>query len=112
MLKTCVLGAGAFGTSLAKHLADKGYPTALWARREDLATAIETDRCNSRYLPDAPLPDTLSATNDMEKALEGAKLVLFVVPSHATRDVAQTAKPLLQSEALVCCATKGIHSWR
>lgn len=110
MLKTCVLGAGAFGTALAKHFADKGYPTTLWARREELATAIETERCNSRYLPGAPLPRTLTATSNMETALRGAELVLFVVPSHATRDVAQMAKPLLQSEALVCCATKGIEN--
>ena len=62
MTNVAVLGAGAFGTSLAKVLADQGNPTKLWARRAEVADTINHAHRNERYLPDSVLPDTLTAT--------------------------------------------------
>jgi glycerol-3-phosphate dehydrogenase (NAD(P)+) len=56
------------------------------------------------------LPDNLRATSDIAQAIEGADLVLFVVPSHATRDVAREAAALIKPDTIVCCATKGIEN--
>ena len=105
-----VLGAGAWGTALGKLLADKGDRVLLWTRREDLAEQINAARENTRYLPGAPLPTTLSATTDLARALEGADLVVFVVPSHSTREVARLAAPLMPHGAAVVSATKGIEN--
>jgi glycerol-3-phosphate dehydrogenase (NAD(P)+) len=110
MTEVAVLGAGAFGTSLAKVLAAQGNPTRLWARREELAAAINETHENARYLPGFELPDTLTATHELTKAVDGAQLVLFVVPSHATRSVATEVKSTIASDALLCCATKGIEN--
>ena len=110
MTKVAVLGAGAFGTSLAAVLAGQGFETRLWARRVELANTINDTRRNARYLPDAELPATLSAHADIKSTLAGAELVLFVVPSHATRRVAEQAKPLLPAKAILCSATKGIEN--
>jgi glycerol-3-phosphate dehydrogenase (NAD(P)+) len=110
MTKVAVLGPGAFGTALAKVLADQGNPTALWARRDDLARAINEERENKRYLPKVALPSTLRATADLGDAVGDAELVLFVVPSHATREVAELARSLVPSAALLCSATKGIEN--
>lgn len=110
MTQIAVLGAGAFGTSLAKVLADQGNPTRLWARREEIASAINSAHENARYLPDAKLPDCLTATHELAKAVDGARLVLFVVPSHATRAVATEVKDAIDDEAILCCATKGIEN--
>jgi glycerol-3-phosphate dehydrogenase (NAD(P)+) len=108
--KVAVLGAGAWGTALAKLLADKGDTVALWSRRRDLCDAIGAAGENTRYLPGAKLPRNLSATHDLGEALDGARMVVFVVPSHATREVARAAAPHVRSGVPVVSATKGIEN--
>lgn len=110
MPNIAVLGAGAWGTALAKVLADKQNPTLLWAHRPELAALINDDRVNTRYLPKAQLPSTLRATGDLEEALRGAQIVVVVVPSHALRGVIREARPFISKEALLCSATKGIEN--
>ncbi len=109
-MKVAVLGAGAWGTALAKLLADKESDVALWARRPELAAALETSHENARYLPGVTLPRTIAATHDLAGALRGAKLVVFVVPSHATREVARAAAPHIAAGVPVVSATKGIEN--
>ena len=110
MTNVAVLGAGAWGTALAKVLADKLNPTLLWSHRADLAEQINADRSNRRYLPIADLPPSLQATDDLEGALRGAELVVVVVPSHALRGVIRDARPYIPPGALLCSATKGIEN--
>lgn len=110
MSKACVLGSGAWGTSLAKVLAEKMPEVALWGRNHAVATHINETRENVRYLPGAKLPTSLVATTNLKEALEGAELVVFVAPSHATREVARLAAPFLAEGATVVSATKGIEN--
>lgn len=104
-----VLGAGSWGTALAKLVADRGIPTRLWARSAKLAEEIEKTRINSPYLPGFELPSTLRATADLEDALRGATLVLVVVPTHGVRDVLMSAKPFIPEGSTLVSATKGIE---
>jgi glycerol-3-phosphate dehydrogenase (NAD(P)+) len=110
MLNVTVLGAGSWGTALAKVLADKQKPTKLWSHRAELVGQINEHRHNHRYLPGARLPDTLTATHDLEEALTGADLIVAVVPSHALRSVIHDARRYIPAGALVCSATKGIEN--
>lgn len=110
MTNVAVIGAGAWGTALAKVLADKQNPTVLWSHRGDLAQAINEQHVNARYLPNAELPPTLRATGDAEEALRGAELVVVVVPSHALRSVISDVRRHIPERALVCSATKGIEN--
>ncbi|WP_437658221.1 NAD(P)H-dependent glycerol-3-phosphate dehydrogenase [Sorangium sp. So ce1182] len=110
MANVAVIGAGAWGTALAKLLADKGNPTALWAHQGELAERIGRERQNHRYLPGVELPESLRATSDLEDALRGAELVVVVVPSHALREVVREAGRHIPRDALVCSATKGIEN--
>ncbi|WP_437722632.1 NAD(P)H-dependent glycerol-3-phosphate dehydrogenase [Sorangium sp. So ce861] len=110
MANVAVIGAGAWGTALAKLLADKGNPTALWAHQGELAERVERERQNHRYLPGVELPGSLRATGDLEGALRGAELVVVVVPSHALREVVREAGRHIPEGALVCSATKGIEN--
>ena len=108
--KVAVLGAGAWGTALAKLLADKGDPVVMYCRRTDLCEQINKDHVNGRYLPSAELPDTLTASPDLAEVMRGASMVLFVAPSHATREVAKLAAPLVPHGVPIVSATKGIEN--
>ena len=104
-----VLGAGSWGTSLAKLLADKGHHVRLWARSEERAAAIAEAKENTRYLPGFALPDTLSPTHDLATALLDASMVVVVVPTHGLRAVLEEAKPMIPAGVTIVSATKGIE---
>jgi glycerol-3-phosphate dehydrogenase (NAD(P)+) len=110
MGKVCVLGAGAWGTALAKVLAEKGDHVLIWSRRQELAEQINRARENARYLPGARLPDTLEATSDMGEAMRDVDMVVFVAPSHATREVARMVAPHLPEGIPIVSASKGIEN--
>src|SRR6185369_5057199 len=67
-------------------------------------------RENARYLPRVRLPDTLTPTDSLEVALDGASLVVLVVPSHALRGTVEAARPHLPPNAALVNATKGIEN--
>ena len=73
------MGAGAWGTALAKVLADAGNNVTLWARRPELADEINDTHHNAQYLDDCELPKSIRATSDPAEALTGACTVLFAV---------------------------------
>lgn len=107
--KIGVLGAGSWGTALAKHLSDIGHPVTLWARREDQAASLESSRENKQYLPGLKFADSLHATSSLEEALSDATLVLSVVPSQRTRQVWMEARGFLSPGVPVIGASKGIE---
>ena len=104
-----ILGAGSWGTALASLAARNGLATTLWGRDEAIAAAIDRDHVNARYLPGIALPDSLRATADLGRALDGAGLVLVVVPSHAFAETLRAIAPLRPHAAGVAWATKGFE---
>lgn len=107
--RIAVLGAGSWGTALAKLLADKGFDVRLWARREEEARALELDRENRRYLPGFHLPESLHATSDMDAALTDATMIVSVIPSHGLRDALATHAARFPRVPIVS-ASKGIEN--
>ena len=77
-MKFAVLGAGGWGTAVARLLANRGHETVLWARNPDRANLIDQERCNAKYLPGVDLPETLSITADFRTAVAADTLVLAV----------------------------------
>ncbi len=108
-MRSTVLGAGSWGTALGATLASKGFPVTLWDKDVPVLEAISERRENARYLPGIALPASLGATPDIAKALEGAELVVFAVPSHAMRVVAIEAKRHLHGGVPLCSVAKGIE---
>jgi glycerol-3-phosphate dehydrogenase (NAD(P)+) len=76
-----VLGAGAWGTALAKVIADKGHEVLLWCRNEDTAAGINREHHNWRRLPGIQLPENLSASGDILEAAEGRAYIILALPS-------------------------------
>jgi len=68
----CVVGAGAWGTAFAVHLARLGHEVTLVPRRAEQATAMAVARENRDYLPGFPLPAELRLTAELAAAVEGA----------------------------------------
>ncbi|GAA0551431.1 MULTISPECIES: NAD(P)H-dependent glycerol-3-phosphate dehydrogenase [Rheinheimera] len=104
-----VLGAGSYGTALAICLARNGNTISLWGRNEEDMAQMAQQRLNQKYLPDIRLPDTLQVTADLAEAVASSRDILLVVPSHAFADTLRQIKPLLQPDARLAWATKGLE---
>ncbi|ORV39649.1 glycerol-3-phosphate dehydrogenase [Mycolicibacter engbaekii] len=104
-----VMGAGAWGTALAKVLADAGSAVKLWARRPDIATQINESRLNPDYLPGFTVPDAVRATCDPAEALDGVTTVVLAVPAQTMRANLQTWTPYLTTSATLVSVAKGIE---
>jgi glycerol-3-phosphate dehydrogenase (NAD(P)+) len=107
--RIAVIGAGAWGTALAKHLADKGLVVTLWAYEREVLDSITLKRENQLFLPGVTLPASLTITNVLAEAVEACDGLLFVVPSHVARLVLQQLAPLLSRPLPIVSATKGVE---
>ena len=106
---TAVMGAGAWGTALAKLLADAGGEVTLWARRSEVADDINSSRLNPGYLPGVQLPAGIRATADPAEALNGATTVLLAVPAQTMRTNLEQWAGLITRGATLVSAAKGIE---
>lgn len=104
-----VIGAGAWGTALAKHLAEKGLDICLWAYEREVVDAINATHENRVFLPAVPLPRTLTATSSLTEAIGQRDGILFVVPSHVTRQVLRKLASCLSHPIPLISATKGVE---
>lgn len=102
------MGAGAWGTALAKVLADAGNDVTLWARRAELADEINRTHRNAGYL-DVPLPESIRATSDHAEALAGACTVLLAVPSQTLRGNLERWRDHIEDDASLVNLAKGIE---
>ncbi|MFK7795154.1 MAG: NAD(P)H-dependent glycerol-3-phosphate dehydrogenase [Gammaproteobacteria bacterium] len=84
-----VLGAGAWGTALAIHLAKLHPEIHLWARNSDALEEIISHKENKRYLPGSTLPDNIIASTDFATLVNHCTHVLVAVPSTTMRDMMQ-----------------------
>ena len=105
-----IVGAGAWGTSLACILADRYRQVTLWVYEADLVDEMLRTRENAAYLPGVPLPPSVLPTSVLERALVGQTFVIFVVPSHVFRRVVEEARAHLCDDAVLVSATKGIET--
>jgi len=104
-----VIGGGSWGTALAKLLADKGYPVAMWVYETDLCREILEKRENTAYLPGIPLPYSLVPSNDLGEVVSGKTALVCVVPTHVFRGVMRDAAPFIAGDPLIITAAKGIE---
>lgn len=104
-----VIGAGAWGTTLAQVLADKGVPVRLWVREPEVFASLVKDRINHTFLPGVRLSARIMVTQEFAVALQGARVALMSVPSHCFREVLRELRPHLPPETVLVSATKGVE---
>ena len=110
MSRIAVIGAGAWGTSLAIVLGRKGvHDVRLWARENEVRESISTKKVNELFLPGQAIPEGLLVTGALDEALDDTEIIVSVMPSQHCRALFQQVAPHLKSEALIVSATKGLE---
>jgi len=109
MLKVCVFGSGGWGTALAQLCSLRGYDVVQWVREPEVAREINRHRRNSRFLRGIELSERITATRDEGEAMEGAGLVVLVIPSQFLREAVQRVRYSLPTGTPIVCCSKGIE---
>ncbi|MDP4199845.1 MAG: NAD(P)H-dependent glycerol-3-phosphate dehydrogenase [Bacteroidota bacterium] len=107
-MNTAVIGAGAWGTALARVLMERGHSVTLWAHREEFATELRESRENAIYLPGIQIDPEIEITHSPE-AIAGKELYVFALPSQATRAVTIGLRQHIARDACYVNASKGIE---
>jgi glycerol-3-phosphate dehydrogenase (NAD(P)+) len=107
--RLAIVGGGAWGTALAIVLAPRFEIVRLWVYEDDVAQRLQAGRENDTYLPGFQIPDNISVTSDLGIAVEGAEVVLSVMPSHHVRKVYAQMLPSLSESMIFVSATKGLE---
>lgn len=110
--RLAVIGAGAWGTALAVHLARAGYAPRLWVFEPELLAVMTKARENPWFLPEVALPESVKPIGALAEAAGGAEVVIVAVPSHAFRRVVTELAPHLAPGARVLSAAKGLEDER
>jgi glycerol-3-phosphate dehydrogenase (NAD(P)+) len=108
-----VIGAGSWGTTLARVLAGNGFPVQLWCYEEETAQQIRSDRENRNFLPGVRLPATIEPVTALVEAVRQKELLLLAVPSHVFRGIINQMLPhtsQIKPDCLWISATKGIEN--
>ena len=105
-----VLGAGAWGTAIAKVIAEKEKDVLIWSYEESTRDDINQRHENQRYLPDVKLPQGVTATSDIEEAAEGKQFLIYAVPSMFLLDTVKkslTVNSIREGKTIIAILTKG-----
>ena len=106
-----VVGAGAWGTAIARHLSIKGFPVRIWCKETETADSITKGHVNSFFLPDILLPESLEATTDLLDLIRNTNILLAATPSHFTREIARIINSEITAEHIMVILTKGIERY-
>lgn len=102
-----VLGSGGWGTALAMVLLENGHQVTLWSHLEAKSNALRETGENP-MLKGVPLPKALTLTSDMS-CVRGCPVVIVATPSFAIRNTARELAPMLEKDAVLVVASKGIE---
>jgi len=110
MSEIAIIGGGAWGTGLAIVLGRKGtHRVRLWAYEIQVCDSITHERVNQTFLPGCRVPDSVAASNDLATVLEGAQILVSVMPSQHCRGLFERMRTLIPPQALIVSATKGLE---
>ncbi|WP_245981393.1 NAD(P)H-dependent glycerol-3-phosphate dehydrogenase [Frondihabitans australicus] len=107
--RVAVLGAGSWGTTFAKVLAEGGAEVQMWARRPELAREVTETHRNTDYLPGINLPIGLTASPSIPAVLDGAEQIYVSVPSQTLRENLRDIRDLVPAGVPVVSLMKGVE---
>ena len=109
MSRVTVLGAGAWGTTMAQVLADSGNDVLLWGRSTELVQEITDSHTNKKYLGNHVLPNQLKATEKIDQGLAHSSIIVLAIPAQSLRTALTEWKSMIPSDALIVSTLKGIE---
>lgn len=110
MSEIAIIGAGAWGTALSIILGRKdAHRIRLWVHEKEVCDAIALHRINEKFLPHQPIPACVSPCIDLGEALDGAAIVVSVMPSQHCRRIFEQMRSHLCPETIIVSATKGLE---
>ncbi len=107
--RIAVIGTGTWGTAAAGLVAPRVDELTLWARREEVAHAINEQHRNPAHLPEYSLPRNVVATSSLEDAVRNAESLVLAVPSSFLRSTCAQMKDAVAANIPVLVLTKGIE---
>jgi len=108
--KVGILGAGAWGTAIAKVIGEKQINVLLWCFEDKVRDDINNNKQNSRYLPEIELPETVKATTDINEAADGKEFLIYAVPSMFLLDTLKkslSVNSIRDGKTTIAVITKG-----
>lgn len=110
MSNIAIIGAGAWGTALSIVLGRKEtHQVRLWAHEKEVCESIAQRRVNDKFLSGQTIPACVTPCNDLAEALEGASIVVSVMPSQHCRGLFERMRPHLRADTMIVSATKGLE---
>ncbi|MBM4129084.1 MAG: NAD(P)-dependent glycerol-3-phosphate dehydrogenase [Nitrospira sp.] len=106
-----IIGGGAWGTTLAYLLSNKGYDVSLWVYEEDLALEMEKTRVNNLYLPEVRLSGNIMVSNRIDEVIDQTRYIVNAIPAQYTRSVFTHAFSHISKsdESTIISVAKGIE---
>jgi glycerol-3-phosphate dehydrogenase (NAD(P)+) len=110
MSEIAIVGAGAWGTALAIVLGRNGrHHVKLWAHEPAVLESVRLQHFNEMFLPQCPIPESVSASGNLQDVLRDANIVVSAMPSQHCRALFQKMSPFLKPEMKFVSATKGLE---
>ena len=108
-IRMAVVGAGSWGTTIAS-VAAANTPTVLWARRPEVADAINATHRNPSYISSVDLSPGLRASSSLAESVSDADVVVMAVPSQGFRETLQQAAPHIRPWVPIVSLSKGLET--
>jgi glycerol-3-phosphate dehydrogenase (NAD(P)+) len=110
--RIAVIGAGAWGSAVAKSLAYKSpdYDVAIWCYEPETAKEINEQHTNGKFLPGAVFPANLYASNDIISTVDGRDYVILAIPSLFLLNTVKqmlAAPSIREGQTMIAVITKG-----
>lgn len=109
MYAITIIGAGAMGTAMGNHIAEKGFKVTIWARRGEVCTSINTKHINYDYFPTIRLNKNILCTTNLKNAVSNVDAIIIAVPSHAMSEISVKIRNLGDNFPPVLSVIKGIE---
>ena len=110
MKRVAVLGAGAWGTTLAQVLIDAGQEVLVWGRNSEVVDEINTLHTNKKFLPGVDLPKQIKATTNIAEAFDFGSALVLAIPAQSLRDNLANWKTTMPTDRPIISTLKGIEA--